>query len=120
MIPYLESQGTIPVGTVTLKSDIGEAKPALTFIRYLIEGLLIKENIKRFPHKSIAFCSFMKDSSALFRNSEYLLKCPEFMHYWVGALTKTSILLKQRGLSQESLRLATASIADHTALTAEK
>lgn len=120
MIPILESQGVIPIGTITLKSDIGEAKPALILIRYLIEGLLLKENTKKFPNKSISLCSFAKDSSFLFRNADFLMRLPEGIHYWLGALTKTSILLKQRITSHPTIHCAMASLADHTIVTAEK
>jgi hypothetical protein len=120
MIPTLEIQGVIPIGTITLKSDIGEPKPAIILIRYLIEGLLLKENNKRYPNKCIQFCSFTKNSSFLFRNADYLMKIPDCMHYWLGALTKASILLKQRLTNRSSLHLSISSIADQTVISAEK
>lgn len=85
-----------------------------------MEGLLVRENMKRYPTKTIAFCSHAKQSDLLFKTPDFTLKVPDHMHYWVGAFTKTSIIIKQRLANRESVDRASASLADQIGLATVK
>lgn len=119
-VPALEAQGVLPYGTVSLKSDLSEIKGCMVLLKYLIEGVLIKENARLYPEKYIVFCNHLNDHRALFRTSDMVLRIPEGMHYWIGADTKNSMLLKTKHIDRHRLDKSLVSLYDHSNLSEEQ
>jgi hypothetical protein len=119
-LPHLESLGVIPPNTATLKSDLADPKGWLPLLRYLVEGLLLRENARRHGARTISVCNYLKDIHSFFRTPAYAVKPPEECHYWIGAMTKSAHIVKQRNIERSSLSSALVSVCVQSSIAEYK